>query len=69
MGLTMACAQCHTHKYDPLTQEEYFKVYAIFNQTEDADRGDNSPNLNLLPSAEQEKVQQLNARGEPRRKP
>jgi hypothetical protein len=62
MGLTMACAQCHTHKYDPLTQEEYFKVYAIFNQTADADRGDNSPNLNLLPAADQDKVQQLNAR-------
>ena len=25
MGTTMACAQCHTHKYDPITQEEYFK--------------------------------------------
>jgi hypothetical protein len=43
MGTTMACAQCHTHKYDPITQEEYFKVFAIFNNTEDADRGDESP--------------------------
>ena len=25
MGTTMACAQCHTHKYDPITQEEYFQ--------------------------------------------
>lgn len=45
MGLTMACAQCHTHKYDPITQEEYFNVYAILNQTEDADRRDESPLL------------------------
>src|SRR5687768_11713915 len=37
MGTSMACAQCHTHKYDPLTQKEYFQLYAIFNQTEDAD--------------------------------
>ena len=29
MGTTMACAQCHTHKYDPLTQEEYFGMFAI----------------------------------------
>ncbi len=43
MGTSMACAQCHTHKFDPITQEEYFKVFAIFNTTEDADRGDESP--------------------------
>ncbi|WP_397569612.1 DUF1553 domain-containing protein [Schlesneria sp. T3-172] len=43
MGTTMACAQCHTHKYDPITQEEYFRFFAFFNNTEDADRGDESP--------------------------
>ena len=39
MGLTMGCAQCHTHKYDPITNREYYQLFAIFNQTEDADRG------------------------------
>ena len=43
MGTTMACAQCHSHKYDPITQQEYFQTFAIFNNTEDADRGDESP--------------------------
>ncbi|MBL8855722.1 MAG: DUF1553 domain-containing protein [Planctomycetaceae bacterium] len=43
MGTTMACAQCHTHKYDPLTHAEYFQSFAIFNNSEDADRGDESP--------------------------
>ena len=43
MGTTMACAQCHTHKFDPITQEEYFRVFAFFNSTEDADRRDESP--------------------------
>jgi hypothetical protein len=43
MGTTMACAQCHSHKYDPITQEEYFKVFAILNNTEDADLRDESP--------------------------
>ena len=45
MGLTMGCAQCHTHKYDPITQEEYFRTLAIFNSSEDADRGDEAPFL------------------------
>lgn len=43
MGTTMACCQCHNHKYDPLSQEEYFRFYAFFNNTADADRGDESP--------------------------
>jgi hypothetical protein len=47
MGTTMVCAQCHDHKYDPLTQEEYFRLFAYFNNTEDADRGDESPTLPL----------------------
>ncbi|GMV92110.1 MAG: hypothetical protein AMXMBFR82_18880 [Candidatus Hydrogenedentota bacterium] len=37
LGLTMACAQCHTHKYDPVTQREYFQFYAFLNNTDDVD--------------------------------
>ncbi|SKB01060.1 Planctomycete cytochrome C [Prosthecobacter debontii] len=43
MGTTLACAQCHTHKYDPLTQKEYFQIYAFLNQSADADKKDESP--------------------------
>jgi hypothetical protein len=43
MGTTMACAQCHDHKYDPLSQKEYFQVYAILNNTADADKRDETP--------------------------
>lgn len=57
MGTTMACAQCHTHKYDPLTQEEFFKLFAFYNQSEDADRRDESPLLELW-SAEQRQQKQ-----------
>lgn len=35
MGTTFGCAQCHSHKYDPFSQKEYYQVFAIFNSTED----------------------------------
>jgi hypothetical protein len=43
MGTSYACAQCHTHKYDPITIQEYFKVFAFFNNTQDTDRKDEFP--------------------------
>jgi len=45
MGTTIACAQCHNHKYDPISQEEFFRLFALFNNTADADRRDESPLL------------------------
>jgi len=35
LGTTLACAQCHDHKYDPLTQAEYYRFFAFFDGTED----------------------------------
>ncbi|MGI9240957.1 MAG: DUF1549 domain-containing protein, partial [Verrucomicrobiales bacterium] len=35
LGLTVACAQCHTHKFDPLQHREYYEMYAFFNSGED----------------------------------
>ena len=45
MGATVACAQCHDHKYDPVSQEEYFKLFAVFNNTEDSDKNSDAPML------------------------
>ena len=52
MGLTMNCAQCHSHKFDPISQKEYYQFYAIFNQTEDSGKGDDYPTM-PLPTAGQ----------------
>ena len=36
LGLTLQCAQCHTHKFDPITHEDYFRVFASINNTYEA---------------------------------
>ena len=59
LGLTMECARCHDHKYDPLTQKEYYSLYAYFNNNHDAGivpyNGEASPTVLLPdPQAEQE---------------
>ncbi|MEM9829975.1 MAG: DUF1553 domain-containing protein [Bacteroidota bacterium] len=38
MGLTLACARCHDHKYDPISQKDYFQFFSFFNST--IERGD-----------------------------
>ena len=35
LGLTVQCAQCHTHKYDPITHKEYFQLFAFFNNADE----------------------------------
>ncbi len=58
MGTTMGCARCHDHKYDPITQKDFYKFYAFFNTVSekglDGRRGNAAPLLSL-PSEEQSK--------------
>ena len=37
MGLTVGCSECHSHKYDPITQREYYGLFAFFNNADEQD--------------------------------
>ena len=59
MGLTVGCAQCHTHKFDPISNTDYYRFYGVFNETEDSDREDEEPKLALPTSEELAKTERL----------
>lgn len=51
LGLTFACAQCHDHKYDPITQRDYYRFFAFFNSV--PERGlDGDGGVNAVPTLE-----------------
>lgn len=60
LGLTMTCARCHTHKYDPITHREYYGLYSFFNNLNESVMDGNKPNPDpflKLPTPEQSKRQ------------
>ena len=65
MGLTAGCARCHNHKYDPLTQKEYYQLYAYFNSIPETgmigDFGNARPWLNAPDGQQQRQLAGLEA--------
>ena len=62
MGLTIGCAKCHSHKFDPITQKEYYQFFALFNQTADNDQPNESPTLSIPSPMHDRQVAAINAR-------
>src|SRR5258708_27243570 len=65
MGLTMGCARCHSHKYDPITHKEFYRFFAFFNSVPekglDGRLGNAAPLLLLSSHAEQTRLDELAA--------
>ncbi len=60
LGLTVGCAKCHTHKYDPISQTEYYRFYAFFNST--ADSNSVPPTIPAPTAQQQARLDALNGR-------
>jgi len=63
MGMSIGCAKCHDHKFDPITQKNYYELFSFFNNVKEAgqisfDDALPTPTL-LLPTKEQEKILQF----------
>lgn len=61
MGLTLGCAQCHSHKFDPVTNKEYYRFVAMFNQTADNDQPDERPTLPVISDIQKARQENLKA--------
>jgi hypothetical protein len=59
MGLTVRCAECHSHKYDPISHTEYYQLLDFFNQTADADTPNEEPKLPVFPAGRDRELSAL----------
>lgn len=59
LGVTMGCARCHTHKYDPFTHKEYYQLYAYFNSVPEDGRGSYHTSQPWIPAPTVEQQKQI----------
>ena len=68
LGLTVGCAQCHDHKYDPVSQGDFYRLFSFFNSADEANidaplAGEMGPYLRALPEFERKKKELLEQYG------
>jgi len=61
MGMSFLCARCHDHKFDPLTQKEFYKFFAFFNQVPERGQSGFTPNIKVPPTGIEETKAKLTA--------
>lgn len=63
MGLTFECTRCHDHKYDPLTMNDFYSMYAFFNSFDynpmDGNSKDHAPTVRIVSAEDQQKIASL----------
>ncbi len=63
LGLTLECTSCHDHKYDPLTQKDFYSLFAFFNSIDgkplDGNKKDHAPILGIQTPEQKQQIQQL----------
>jgi hypothetical protein len=66
LGLTVACAQCHDHKYDPIRQRDFYRLYAIFHNVPerglDGNHGNADPVLRAPTKSQEQELARIDAR-------
>lgn len=55
-GTTIGCVQCHSHPYDPFLHEEFYELYAFFNNTADADKTNDWPTKKFYSVKQKEEI-------------
>ncbi|MFN3848195.1 MAG: DUF1553 domain-containing protein [Spirosomataceae bacterium] len=58
-GTTMSCVQCHSHPYDPFRHEDFYRLMAFFNNTQDRDLYNEKPHLKTFTKTKEQEVNRL----------
>ena len=72
MGMTMGCARCHDHKYDPISQKDFYRFFAFFNTVDekglDGQRGNAEPRMFVASTGQISEIERMDAEIKEKRK-